>query len=340
MVAEERVERHPEGVGACPSLSEGALERLSGSALFREVAQEALHEALQSAGELSLKSGGILLQAGQRYAAIYVLLAGRLALYQDEDARIPLQYVEPGECIGEIVLVDEEAPSPAVVAVVASRLLRLNRTDLWNLIEAQPKLARNLLRVLAARIGGGRSLGLPSQAQPLQHLVHTDPLTGLHNRRWMNEMFVRALDRCERARLPATLALIDLDRFRSINDNYGHRAGDRVLAQVAWVMLRQLRPADLVARCGGEEFAVLLPQTALSDAVAALERLRLAIGASHTALAERATVRISVSVGVAQWQQGWSLEELLHAAQGALEQAKQAGRNRVLTLEGGAAKSL
>ncbi|MGH8635839.1 MAG: GGDEF domain-containing protein, partial [Burkholderiales bacterium] len=83
-------------------------------------------------------------------------------------------------------------------------------------------------------------------------------------------------------------------------------------------------------RYGGEEFAVLLPETALPEAVAALERLRLAIGQCQTAIAQRATVRVSVSIGIAQWREGWSLDELIQAADRALYDAKQAGRNRVM----------
>jgi diguanylate cyclase (GGDEF)-like protein len=106
-----------------------------------------------------------------------------------------------------------------------------------------------------------------------------------------------------------------------------------VLAQVARILQRQLRPSDLLARYGGEEFAVLLPETALQEALAALERLRLALGQCQTSVAQRATVRVSVSIGIAQWREGWSLDDLVQAADQALYGAKQAGRNCIVVAE-------
>jgi diguanylate cyclase (GGDEF)-like protein len=97
-----------------------------------------------------------------------------------------------------------------------------------------------------------------------------------------------------------------------------------------------LRPSDLIARYGGEEFAVLLPETTLTEAVAALERLRLAIAQCQTAIAQRATIRVSVSIGIAQWRDDWSLDELIQAADRALLDAKQGGRNRVVLAQASA----
>jgi diguanylate cyclase (GGDEF)-like protein len=256
-----------------------------------------------------------------------------LALCQEAESHIPLAYVNPGDCVGELCLIDDEAPSPAAIAIAPSRILTLEPASLWNLMETQSSVARNLLQIVAARTRCIRAAAPLGDGYPRRPLPTTDATTGLHNRRWLSEMFVRQIDRCERARRPACMALVDLDRFRSVNENYGRQAGDRVLSQVARVIQRQLRPSDLVVRYGGEEFALLLPETALPDAIAALERLRLAIGSSHTALAQRATVRCSVSIGVVAWRDGWSLEQLLCAAEHALAEAKKAGRNRVLAYE-------
>ncbi|MGH8664419.1 MAG: diguanylate cyclase [Burkholderiales bacterium] len=317
---------------ARPALNASELSTLAASRLFRGVARERLLERLKPNGEVSLRPGAMLLEHGQRNANIYLLVAGRLAIFLDDDARIPVAHVEPGECVGEISIIDDEAASASVVALEPSRLLVTNAAHLWELMADEPAVALNLMHILAERIRRNNVAVLESYRQQAQlHTISTvDPVTGLHNRRWLNDMFIRQVDRCARARLPSCLAMLDIDRFKSVNDSYGHQAGDRVLAQVGRVMLKQLRPSDLIARYGGEEFAVLLPETALPEAVAALERLRLAIGQCQTAIAQRATVRVSVSIGIAQWREGWSLDELIQAADRALYDAKQAGRNRVM----------
>ena len=320
-----------------PQLNDAELAALAGSRLFRGIPRERLLERLRPNGEVSLRVGAVLLELGQRNANIYLLVSGRLAIYLDHDAQIPVAHVEPGECVGEISIIDDEAASASVVALEPSRLLVTNAAHLWDLMAAEPAIALNLMHILAERIRRSNVAVLESfrrQAQ-LWSVSTIDPVTGLHNRRWLNEMFLRQVDRCARAGLPSSLAMVDVDRFKVVNDSYGHQAGDRVLAQVARALVQHLRPSDLVARYGGEEFSVLLPETRLHEALTALERLRLAISRCQTAVAQRATVRITVSIGVAQWRDGWSLDDLIHAADRALYRAKQSGRNRVVAAEPG-----
>jgi diguanylate cyclase (GGDEF)-like protein len=335
MGAEERAARFGEEARARPRLNAAELAALAGSRLFAGVAGERLAERLKPDGEVNLRAGAVLLELGQRNANIYLLVSGRLAIYLDDDARIPVAHVEPGECVGEISLIDDEAASASVVALQPSRLLVTNAAHLWQLMAEEPGLALNLMHILAERIRRNNVAVLESYRQQaqLRTISTIDAVTGLHNRRWLNDIFVRQIDRCTRARHSVCLAMVDIDRFKTVNDNYGHQAGDRVLAQVGRIMQRQLRPSDLIARYGGEEFALLLPETGLQEAVAALERLRLAIGQSQTAVAQRATIRVSVSIGIAQWRDGWSLDDLIGAADRALHAAKQGGRNRIMVPE-------
>lgn len=153
----------------------------------------------------------------------------------------------------------------------------------------------------------------------------TDRLTGLGNRHAFDEELGRRLSEARRSGAPLTLCLLDIDRFKSFNDDFGHRAGDDALAAVAAAVAGACRDADIPARYGGEELAVLLPATTLHDALSVAERIRAAVQATEVVFR-----RVTVSVGVASTAGDCSAELLIEAADRALYEAKEAGRNRVV----------
>jgi diguanylate cyclase (GGDEF)-like protein len=192
---------------------------------------------------------------------------------------------------------------------------------LWMAFDiAVPLLALRVLAVMRQR---------DAAMEELSRLAGTDPLTGLPNRRGF-EANARAL-LAPRGRR-ASVLLLDLDRFKSINDGHGHPAGDAVLRAAAEVLGRHLRGGDVPARLGGEEFAVLLPGTGATEAAALAERLRAALAAEvpHPA---GAPASVTVSIGVAAVARDGApqpaLDAALAAADAALYRAKQGGRNRV-----------
>jgi diguanylate cyclase (GGDEF)-like protein len=157
----------------------------------------------------------------------------------------------------------------------------------------------------------------------------TDPLTGITNRRGFFEIGERLLARARFGKEPVALVIFDLDQFKRINDQFGHAIGDDVLVAFCRLAAAQLRPHDLFARLGGEEFVTLLPNTAAQDALWLAERVRAAIEASSHTVGEH-VVRMTVSVGVAALNEGTTaLDAFLSVADYALFRAKSAGRNRV-----------
>ena len=157
----------------------------------------------------------------------------------------------------------------------------------------------------------------------------TDPLTGIANRRAFFQRGERLLTRARFAREPTALILFDLDRFKSINDRYGHITGDEVLISFCQLATSHLRPNDLFGRIGGEEFASLVPNVGRHDALWLAERVRKAFEATYHTTGQYA-LRSTVSVGVAISDDERSdLNALLNAADQALYQAKALGRNRV-----------
>ena len=159
----------------------------------------------------------------------------------------------------------------------------------------------------------------------------TDPLTGMFNRRGFAEATSRVIEREANAGRPVTVLIFDLDHFKSINDRFGHSAGDEILKLFATVVLSTLRITDLSGRVGGEEFAALLP-CPLEEGVIAAERVREAFADSGIVV-EDGPVDTTVSIGVAGGPAGTELEVLLAAADSALYQAKRNGRNRVAAAE-------
>lgn len=158
-----------------------------------------------------------------------------------------------------------------------------------------------------------------------------DPLTGLLNRRGFSEACARVIQREARAGRPVTVLIFDIDHFKSINDRFGHPAGDELLKLFATMIVANLRLTDLSGRIGGEEFAALLP-CPLDEGMVAAERVRQAFEASGIVV-EEGPVDTTVSIGVAGGPAGTELEVLLAAADTALYQAKRGGRNRVEAAE-------
>jgi diguanylate cyclase (GGDEF)-like protein len=158
-----------------------------------------------------------------------------------------------------------------------------------------------------------------------------DPLTSMFNRRGFAEASARVIEREANAGRPVTVLIFDIDHFKSINDRFGHPAGDEILKLFATIVLNTLRITDLSGRIGGEEFAALLP-CSLEEGIAAADRVREAFMNSGIVV-EEGPVDTTVSIGVAGGPAGTELEVLLAAADTALYQAKRGGRNRVEAAE-------
>ena len=162
-------------------------------------------------------------------------------------------------------------------------------------------------------------------------LAVTDALTGLHNRRYMETHLAALAEQAGAAGRPLSLVLVDIDNFKSINDTYGHEAGDSVLRQFAARFRRNTRSIDLACRIGGEEFVIVMPDSGLERACQVGERLRECIAAEPFQVGGEARLKVTASVGVATLEQPQaSLEALFKRADQALYVAKRGGRNRVV----------
>lgn len=171
---------------------------------------------------------------------------------------------------------------------------------------------------------------LRKKNQLLEELSRTDGLTGLLNRRYLMELLTAEVHKTERYHHPFSLVMLDIDFFKKINDTFGHVTGDAALKMVGQVLRREVRACDVAARFGGEEFAILLPQTDREGALTAAERLRKAIEAAEVA-SRGYVLHVTASFGVATYPSEGieSVEDLVTRADKALYRAKSEGRNRV-----------
>ena len=171
---------------------------------------------------------------------------------------------------------------------------------------------------------------LKAENEDLKQLVTYDPLTGLYNYRYFNEILGSEMQRSNRTGRPTCLVMIDIDHFKSVNDQWGHEAGNLALKTAARIFKQELRQFDIVCRYGGEEFALILPQTALPIAVNVAERVRLCLEQTPVEF-DGNEIRLTASFGVGIYQQenDFTQESFVDFVDQFMYQAKQQGRNQV-----------
>lgn len=255
-----------------------------------------------------------LKRASERYPdASRVLLTG----YSDLEAVI--KAVNEGRIFFYLAKPWTAADLEMVVtkAVEHNRLLRERRGLIDDLREANADLE---VRVAE------RTHDLQEANGRIAELARTDALTGLQNRRAFDESLAREAGRSQREQKPLVALLLDVDHFKTVNDDFGHPVGDAVLAGIGAVLAKSLRPYDVAARYGGEEFVALLPGASMVDGRAVAERIRAAIAAMRVDVCPRP---VTASLGVASLARGELPEQLVARADAALYRAKRSGRNRV-----------
>lgn len=272
-----------------------------------------------------LPAGGVALVTGELNSSLFVIVDGAVdVVLPGIDA--PHVRLERGECLGELSLLDGRPVSANVVAVEPTTLLVLERRQVWALIDTSAIFARNLLRMLAGRVRHDQTViaAASDERRRFERLSMIDGLTTLHNRRWFDEMFPLHITRLLREGRSGALLMADADRFKDLNDRFGHAVGDAALRRIGKAILSGLRPGDLLARYGGEEFAVLVADVDERAAMEVADRLRRQVASSATGDAPPCTL----SVGVASIAAQEPFEALVARADAALFRAKQGGRDR------------
>ncbi len=236
----------------------------------------------------------------------------------------------PPERAAEFILDDRAVPGAGVGAETWPIMFagaQIARLALGPTSRGLSRDDRRLVSFVAAELAG--PMQMSAMYEDAQRLATTDALTGLLNRRAFLEVVERERARSDRHVLPFSLMLLDIDHFKRVNDTRGHAAGDAVLKGVARVLTTVARRSDLVARWGGEEFVIALPQTGEAGARIAAERVRRAIAAAVHPMPEGEPLVVNASIGVSSSESPWKPETLIGAADTAMYAAKARGRNRV-----------
>ncbi len=302
--------------------------------LFWDVPLESVKKYLLECEEVFLEAGDVLISPEFENDFLYIIVSGDLEVRLGDRNASALVSFSVGECVGEMSIIERQEPSAYVVAVVDSLLLAINQKSLWRMINSSHGVAKNLLLILSRRVRGGNKVISDSTEiiRQIEEVALIDALTGLHNRRWLDSVLGRVIGRCINDNSPFSLVMADIDHFKRYNDQYGHLSGDSALRAVANVLRKNLRPNDMIARFGGEEFVILLPGTAREGGLVVADRLLRGVEMVEVTNARGEPLpSLTISLGLAQMQEGDTIEMLLDAADKALYRAKDGGRNQVST---------
>ncbi len=298
--------------------------------IFRNVSFESLAGYLLSCETIYAEPGEKLIDPDNPQRRLLILLDGMLEVHMNAKGGSFTDSIGPGHCAGEMSVFDNIKPSALVVAKVKSRLLVIQPNVAMEMIEASHKLCLNFLHILSQRIRNNNQVVCEEQfhIQCIEEYAKVDPMTGLHNRRWLEEMYTREINRSNVGDFKLTAFMLDIDHFKNVNDTYGHLAGDQVLISVAQALVKCLRPSDMPVRYGGEEFSVFLPGTTSENARIIAERIRSSIENMSIVLHSGKVIQVTVSIGFAERVQDDTVTSIIERADQALYHAKENGRNR------------
>jgi len=284
--------------------------------LLKGVDFDSIQDILNNSPVKELKAGEVLIRAGEVNEYLYLLLAGHLRVHLDFKMD-PVALLEPGEIVGDLSVIDGQPTSAHVIADDDCRLLALSEQNMWSLVKTSHAVAYNFLSILAHRLRKGNINNLTYKRDSTM-----DALTTLYNRRWLDTMLPRQMERCKSNGQDLSILLIDINNFKPYNDTYGHLAGDRVLYTVARSLMANVRPGDMIARYGGDEFVALLPDADSVRAGEIGERLQTAVSEATGGSDWRDLPSVTISVGLAQMNPEHSPHGLIEAADARLYSAK------------------
>ena len=300
--------------------------------IFKNVAFESLAGYLLGCEKIYPEPGTLLIDPDNPRRRLLVLLDGLMEVHVEAQGGMYIDHIQPGHCAGEMSIFDNIKPSAKVYAKENCKILIINGDTALAMLNASHDLCLNFLQLLSHRLRNNNKVVCEEEyhIRCIEENAKVDSLTGLHNRRWLEEMYTRELNRSNAGNLHLSAFMLDIDHFKKINDTYGHLVGDQVLIAVSKAILQCLRPTDMPVRYGGEEFTIFLPGTSIENAKVVGERLRATVESMKIPLLDKKDfISVTISVGFTERKDGDSVETIIKRADDALYNAKESGRNRV-----------
>lgn len=309
--------------------------------VLRKVAPEAVQGILGSCEIRTLEAGELLISSGTASNELYLILEGKISVLFSDGEDIDPIILEVGQTVGELSVIDNRPASATVKAIYYTRVLVVTEDKFWRMIDVSHQFAKNMLVLLSERMRTDNTLLKESiiMKNMFEEQTILDPLTSLHNRRWIDLNLAKLIRRARFGSEPFSIMMLDVDFFKKVNDEYGHLQGDIVLRMVAEVIQRSIRPHDIACRYGGEEFLVIFPNTSLEDALVPAERIRRSIQKHSTLESENKELPVvTITGGVTSlsiFDNGIDdsaiMDLLIAEADDKLYVGKTNGRNRIIS---------
>ncbi len=308
------------------------IQELAKTQLLQHVPEDILELVATHASPLEFKADELLLSPEKENHHIYLLLSGTLTVHFNSPDSNVIRELSQGSSVGEMSIIDNTVPSAYVKAKGHCKVFPVHRDFLLDLIKNAHPIAYNLLRLLTKWMKANTQKIISDQFQisELTNQANIDGLTGLYNRRWLDNALPRIISQMINIAQTLCILIIDIDHFKKYNDLHGHLGGDIALIYTGNVLKSNIRPYDFAARIGGEEFMVLLPNTNLTIGIALAERIRLEVENQIITNPDGAVMPgVTVSIGLALTDSSSTAKSLFTEADKQLYLAKQAGRNCV-----------
>jgi diguanylate cyclase (GGDEF)-like protein len=287
-----------------------------------------------------IKGGEVLFREGDEGNELFIVKRGTVAssIRLPDGSERQVALFNAGNFFGEMSIFENAPRSATCYCTEQSTLLGLHEKEFYRMIEEYPDIATKIMyRMLNITTQRLRDTG-----EFLSDMVHwgeaarkraiTDELTGAYNRRFLDDAMMSQLELARNSGASLSLMMVDLDNFRDINEQYGHETGDRSIVEVVKVINRVLRESDILARFGGDEFVILMPDTTGETALEMAERTRLDVETKGILKGYGGRESgLTLSIGIASFpEDGDDVKRLKEAADQALYRAKESGRNRVM----------
>jgi len=308
------------------------MDMLKNQHILRDESDANLIWLLKHSEQRAYNAGEILLTPEKNNNTLYLIISGRVQVRLDWQGHQALAYLEEGNCVGEMSIIEGKRPSAIVVTEQNCRLLLIDKKNVWELIKRSNTIARNLLYILSSRVRKDNLVIFESRQQQAisEQNSKIDALTNLYNRRWLDQYLPPIIQRAQKNHDAFCILMLDIDHFKLFNDNYGHHAGDEALTVVAECLTDTIRPYDSAVRYGGEEFIVILPDTPAGEAHVIAEHLRQQVRRQAIErLHGKRLPTLTVSIGMAELGSQQNMDSLVKAADAALYRAKDNGRDCV-----------